>query len=306
MPNLPKESVLAILVSDIHLSMKKPSSRVERTDWFDTMAYYCRQLKRLSLRYSAPVVCGGDVFDRWDSPPELINFALDNLPSMYAVPGQHDLPAHSYEDMDKSAYGTLVKAGKIVDLPPGQDVRVGTRGLVLTGFPWKHKPGPVECPLDGIRLAVAHQYIWIKGASFPGAPTKSRVGTLKHDLAQYNAALFGDNHKGFTVYVGKCHVHNNGGFIRRKIDEVDYRPVVGVLLIDGTVKRIRLKTDIDEFSDREETKETEFDTTAFIQSLKQAGGSDVDFREVVLDHIRKNETPELVKQEIIEALDDTN
>lgn len=305
MPAVPKESVLAVLVSDIHLSLKRPSSRVEKMEWFDVMAYYLAQLQRASSKFDAPVVCGGDIFDKWDPGAELINFALDHLPCMYAVPGQHDLPAHSYEDMSRSAYGTLMRAGKIIDLCPGVDVRVPESPLVLTGVPWAHEiTPPGEILPDDINLAVVHKYIWVKGASFPGAPTKSRAKMFKHDLAPFNAALFGDNHKGFTVLVGDTYVHNNGGFMRRKSDEVDYHPAIGLLMADGSVRRLRLKADIDEFAEREETVDAEFDTSAFISGLKQAGGSDIDFREVVLDHIRKNEVDDMVKHELTEALNE--
>ena len=43
----------------------------------------------------------------------LISFAIRELPSCYAIPGQHDLPNHSYTDIQRSAYWVLVEAGII-------------------------------------------------------------------------------------------------------------------------------------------------------------------------------------------------
>ena len=48
------------------------------------------QIRDLQKEFDCPVICAGDIFDKWNSPPELINFAYDNLPEIYAIPGQHD------------------------------------------------------------------------------------------------------------------------------------------------------------------------------------------------------------------------
>lgn len=168
------------------------------------MAGYLGQLRGLSEGHGTPgnplpVICAGDIFDRYNAGPELINFALAYLPRMYAIPGQHDLPHHSYEDIRKSAYWTLVEAGKILNLEPGKPVGVGV--MQLWGFPWGTPVEPCpETPHLGIDVAVVHQYVWMKEHGYPGAPEENRVKNFLGKIVGYDAVVVGDNHKGFKAH----------------------------------------------------------------------------------------------------------
>jgi hypothetical protein len=120
-----KAEPIAVLCSDIHLSLKQPPCRAD--DWLSVQKGYLVQLKSLACAAKElwlgnrnttgrpiPILCAGDIFDKWNSPPELIRFALEHLPDgMICVPGQHDLPNHSFEEIHRSAYGVLREAGKI-------------------------------------------------------------------------------------------------------------------------------------------------------------------------------------------------
>ena len=111
---------IAILCSDLHLSLQRPACRAD-DDWMGVQAGYLNQLKQLAVdsNYSfgtLPIAFAGDLFDKWNVQPELINFALEHLPDgMICVPGQHDLPNHRLDQVHRSGYGVLVAAGKIVD-----------------------------------------------------------------------------------------------------------------------------------------------------------------------------------------------
>jgi DNA repair exonuclease SbcCD nuclease subunit len=110
--------VIAILCSDIHLSERAPIARAVGQDWFTVQKRYLDQLRELKEKHNAILIVAGDVFDYWKSSPELINFAIVHMPECYAVPGQHDLPNHNYNDLHKSAYWTLVEAKIIKHLDP--------------------------------------------------------------------------------------------------------------------------------------------------------------------------------------------
>ena len=87
-----KPKSIALLCSDIHLSLNSPICRgLDRERWFETMAHYLKKLKDIAKDHAVPIVCAGDVFDKWNSPPELINFALKHLPEMYAILPNHNL-----------------------------------------------------------------------------------------------------------------------------------------------------------------------------------------------------------------------
>ena len=124
---------IAILCSDLHLSHRPPLARAREPDWYEAMMHPLDELDDLTGD-NLPVICGGDVFDKWNSPPELINFALAELPgTMESVAGQHDLPHHSWPERRKSAYWTLVESGKIKTLDGRWE---GEGKFVRRGFYW--------------------------------------------------------------------------------------------------------------------------------------------------------------------------
>src|SRR5262245_60331644 len=102
----PDPSPVAIVASDLHLSHKAPSARAEK-DWYEVMTEHLTELNQLKYKLKVTVLYAGDIFDTWDSPAELINFALLYLPRGYAIAGQHDLPHHQMSSIEKSALFTL-------------------------------------------------------------------------------------------------------------------------------------------------------------------------------------------------------
>lgn len=193
------------------------------------------------------VVYTGDIFhDGWRErsvPPELINFLIREMPKGYAVPGQHDLPYHRYEDKHKSAYWTLVEANVLKDLVPGiitaPAFEVGYNAIFV-GFPWGTKQ--TVCPegyenLD-LRIAVVHDYCWVEGHTYPNAPTDKHVRGHAGRLSGFTHALFGDNHKGFLYPAGAPGVPsvcNVGSFLKRNTDERDSLPSVCLIKKSGRV-----------------------------------------------------------------------
>lgn len=224
---------VAVLCADIHLSMNPPVARRSEPDWFQAMGRTLKQLKDLADLLDVPIICAGDVFDRWNSPPELVNFALRNLPKMYAVPGQHDLPLHRMDLIHKSAFDTLVLAKVIKVLRPE-----GTqfRGFHAHGFGWGDVLKSPEQMGEGISLAVVHAFIWTEDYGYPGVSDDSNLRQFKKKLRGYTAAVFGDNHKGFQA----GSILNCGTFFRRKSDEIDYHPSIGVLYESGKIERNEL------------------------------------------------------------------
>jgi DNA repair exonuclease SbcCD nuclease subunit len=238
--------VVLIACSDIHLSDKAPAWRSAEPDWHAAMARPLQELRYLTKLHHCPLVVAGDIFDRFDPSPALINFALANLPFCYAVPGQHDLPHHNYQDIKKSAYWTLAEAGRVVDLKPGHPR--GVQGARLYAFPWNHPLAANDepRPLDGLAVAVIHKYVWTERCSYPGAPASNRLAELRKQLAGYDVAIFGDNHKGFSSHKeNSCTVINCGSLMRRKSDERDYRPRAWLVFDDGHAEPHELDTSAD-------------------------------------------------------------
>lgn len=295
--------LVAILCADIHLSHKAPIARSAEPDWYAAMLRPLRQLSDLAADHQVPVICAGDVFDRWNSPPELINFALAHLPCMHAVPGQHDLPNHSYEERKRSAYWTLVEAGRITNLRKGDVVG---KELLCNGFPWGEDVRP-PIKEDGIWIAVVHKYIYRRGEGYSGVPKEQQVAGYSKALDGYDVAIFGDNHIGFQGEVGGCTVFNCGSLMRRNIDQRDYQPMVGLLFSDGTVEPHFLDCSEDKFIDKEKAGNeliSGLDLTKFMEELEELGGGELDFRSAMDLYFKRTETSESVQKVVLEAMDE--
>lgn len=295
-----RDEVIALAVSDIHLSHKPPVARSLEPSWYDAMARPLDELSSLASTYKVPILCSGDIFDKWNSPPELINFALSKIYGWYAIPGQHDLPFHSYEDVKRSAYWTLVQAGRITPVVPETPLCIDN--MILHAFPWEHKVHPCSNPPHtfGLNIALIHSYIWKKDHCYFGAPKASRVSAWKKRLRGYDVCLFGDNHRGFVFHK----VLNCGGFMRRKTDEVDYRPSVGLIHSNGTIKRHFLDTSKDVLTITEENKEAEkLDLSEFLHDLAELTDSKLDFKEAVHLWMKTHPISKPTRRLILQALE---
>lgn len=297
--------VIAVLCSDIHLSQAPPIARAGEV-WYEAMAASVGQLVAIKETYDAPVICAGDVFDKWKSPPELINFALEHLPEMWAIPGQHDLPYHSYEDIHKSAFHTLVEAGKLRLLPKGGATQIQP-GLIAHSFPWGEAVTP--CPTSdhkAVNLAVVHAYIWTSGNEYHGAPVTKTVGAFKKALKGYDAAVFGDNHKGFLAKAGKCNVANTGGFMRRTADQANYQPFVALLHDDGTITRQDIVTeDLVDTSHLElgpPVSENVRAVDAFMDEIRKADDKGTSFEDALHRYLKSNKVKKGVRRKLEESI----
>lgn len=259
-------------------------------------------------RQPLPLVIAGDLFHSWNAPPELINFALrwigKDVPT-YAVPGNHDLPNHRYEDRRRSAYWTLACAGAVQTLVPGQPVEVGRDGLILYGYPEGYDPAPLlEPEPDKTHLAVVHRYLWQDGMGYPGADQEHHVLSTVKLLRGYSAAVFGDNHQPFrgAGMNGTGDLLNCGTFIRRRSDERDLHPGVGVLYDDGSIEVVLTPCAEDEWVSLPELVQaiqgTGLDAEELVELLRDLGDQVPRFRDAVQAYLRSNPVGPMVEEMI--------
>jgi hypothetical protein len=308
-----KKDVIAIACADIHLSLNPPLARKGEEQqpggWFSAMARPLKELEDLKMDLGGvPILCAGDVFDRHNPSPELINFAMDHLPEMYAIPGQHDLPFHSYADIEKSAYWTMVKHERVHNLKPAVGTGILRNGLSVWGWPWGTPVVP--CPLRRggcLNVALVHEYTWIDGAGYPGAPQEAKAAPRKYD--GYDVVIIGDNHISWSIEERACKedggdklIFNCGGFYRRKSDEVNHRPRVGLIHADGSVESHYLdcSKDILGPTAHEEQAIVSSEVAAFVSRLRSLQGMSLDYREELMRAVVGQ--PDDVKKLIVEAL----
>lgn len=297
MPDVRETDIIACLSADWHLCPKPPAARAGEPDWYGAMGWPLEEIIEICNGYRVPLIVAGDIGDTWRLPPETINWAIGVLRllqgGVFAVPGQHDLPCHSYENVHLSAYWTLVEAGVITNLAPGTSKCIGN--LVMWGFPWGFDVGmgklPLWQPQNTVNLAVCHRYIWRKNHGYPGADESKLVAGYSDKLEGFDAAVFGDNHIGFTAAVSGCHVINPGSLHRRKTDQHTHTPMVGLLHADGHITKHYLDTTHDNLAPRTAAiaeVEESLELQDFIQELEALGDSHLDYRDAMVRYIEDN------------------
>ncbi len=305
-----QNQIVAILCSDLHLSLKPPTWRSAEPDWFGAMARPLDEISGLQHEHKCPVLCAGDVFDRWNSPPELINFAMDYLPdNFWAIPGQHDLPYHSYDDIKKSAYWTLVRTNLIKYMHPETPTAISdtNKNIVSMGYPWGYEVKPLGPQQEGtLRIAVLHEYNWIPGKEYPSAPTTSKLSGKRKNFKGWDIVCIGDNHKGFMRRIGKTTFFNCGSMMRRKSDEKDYKPWVGLVTKQGEVIPHYLDTSKDKHIKQtnvnlNDTKDG-IDMDGFLQGLEDLGKDALDFKVAMKHYLHKHKTSKAVRSIIKGAM----
>ncbi len=309
------DPVLAVCAADVHLSLKPPVARSAERNWLAVQAGYLGQLREVARKHRAPILYAGDVFDKWygslTAAPELINFALTHLPSGWAVPGNHDLPHHSYQEKHKSAFYTLVQAGKLKLLDPGISVCVpgpDDRDIVAVGFPhgFGIKP-PLRDPKDKRpHVAVVHAYCWIRNCCRPKADKSDRAKHWAKKLDGFDAAAFGDNHKGFVYNGLKVPIMNCGGFALRNSDEKERRPMVGLLRQSMQFEPVYLDTSDDRWLDKErqeELAEWSPDMSELVSELAELGGAASSFFETLTSAITSGKVGKRAGKTLLKAME---
>ena len=189
------KQVIALCVADLHLSEKPPVARSVEQNWLGVQEGYINQLRELQTYHIAPIFIAGDLFDTWHSSAHLITHVIRWLWGMeiYAIPGNHETPHHSYIQMEKSAYYTLVEAGVIKTLTPGGSQSVGPMTVYPYPYGFEIQPPDKDTGLS-LKVALIHNFIWTKTTGHPMATEETRFAAWAKKLEGYDIAIFGDNH----------------------------------------------------------------------------------------------------------------
>lgn len=290
-----QSDVCGIVTGDWQLHHKPPIARSSEPNWYEAMLRPLREIKELASQHQCPIFCDGDLLDSWKQPVDFINWLVGAVPVVHAIPGNHDLPFHNYNDLGKSAYWTLVETGNVIHMEPEIDIELPEWNLMVTGFPWGHK---LRAPEKGFtlikgwhRLALVHAMIWKKEQhKHKGAMDKDHISNFKHALKGYHFAAFGDNHKGFLARSGDCAVINTGTLMRRRMDEISYQPKVGLLHRDGTITRHALDCSQDVFIDAEDVVELAseaVDASELVEALLATADTHLDFLDSLRHVVKK-------------------
>jgi DNA repair exonuclease SbcCD nuclease subunit len=277
-----------ILTSDWHLREDTPvcwTGDFQEEQWV-SVAF----IAALQKRYDCPVVHAGDLFHHWKPSPWLLSKAIIFLPEkFYTIYGQHDLPQHNWELLEKSGIHTLDLAGRIT---------------VCFGTHWGHEVAThchSELPLN---MMAWHHMTYIL-PPFPGATGGQAEGILRK-YKQFDLIVTGDNHQSFsTSYQGRLLV-NPGSLTRQTADQADFQPRVALWYADtNTIDwvNIPIQDNVITREHIEKVEERDARIDAFISKLDTDFKAELSFEDNLEVFFQQNNIRDSVKEIIYRSLE---
>lgn len=288
---------IALCCADLHLSDKPPVARAGEKEWFGCMEKILDFIDDIAAIKNIPIICAGDIFHKPCVSPELELFTMNKLCRWRCIPGQHDLPNHNIELIEKASYGILCY-DSIVNFLKGDTYK--ENNIFFTPFPFGTELNPlsIKKKTKVIYAAVIHHLIWEKEPPFPGAPESGNVKEIVKQLKGYDVIIAGDNHKGFVTEVDGVKIINCGSTMRRNADQIDYQPCVHLLYSDKSVESIPIpiEDDIISIDHIQKQKDRDKRIEAFVESLRDDMEVSLSFERNLIQYLNENEVDAGVKK----------
>lgn len=300
-------------VGDLHLRKTTPAKR--KDDYFETLKRKLEFiLETAEDRGVKVVVFPGDVFDRFDAPYSLVEWAVRKFKEhqvyCFFVCGNHDLRYHT-SDKANTPLGVLSASMGELDAPILDSAgfffpRPTGHSIAFYGASWGDEP-PVPKSKDDFNILVMHRTITNEPLPWDHKDTLT-VDELKSRYPDYDVFITGDNHKQIIDIGDKQSVFNMGSVGRQTIAQKDHHPAVMLLYVsheNGLIdtKRIDIPIEDDVFEDDVDylqVEEEEHKVKLFVESLQKEFDPSLSFIESLKQAVEK--APEGVKSILIDVL----
>lgn len=273
-----------IITADWHIRPDRPRCRKDE-DWEQFQICSIRKIVAIANSRGCPLYIIGDIYEKAVVPERLVIMVIRELSmvrhDVYIVPGNHDLPYHSIDNIDDSSIGVI---NALID---------------------KYKfntPSEAGCVFE-------HRLVFPDSKSIPhgvDAPTAAEL------LDEYDSSIkwvfTGDMHGGFHYRSKRGrHVVNPGCINRQSADEAKYAP--GVYYVDTSkdqVDRIELDDDSELIDDTYIAQEEERDSriAAFVEKINKGKSIGLSFIDNVRSAMAANVLGSGVKKEIESLLEE--
>ena len=191
----------AIIIADIHLTDSTPVSRTD--DYQKAQETKLKFIRKLSEKNNkCPILCAGDIFEHWKASPWLSSWAYQYIPwNFITVPGNHDLPGHSFKQYPKSALALLDTVVPQIEVLKNDTIY--DHNLEISGIPFGQLDEfestfyPAD-PGDNRTILLLHELVWEKQkpewakGSYTATEIIDRFGTW------FDLIVTGDNHMSFV------------------------------------------------------------------------------------------------------------
>lgn len=204
-----------IITADWHLRYDVPACRhMSQQEWIQHQKLGLMYLQEAAEENNAVVCCVGDIFHRAKEDVGMISVLMDVFgPEELAIlPGNHDTPYHSLDQLQRSNYGVLQHYYMELDYSHNAG------GLTMQAFPF------------GSEYPTLAQIVFTHQLTFRDEKSKPPMaeGALAQDhLKMWKDAKWvfcGDNHTPFTYTSGGRHVLNPGCLNRQSLGVAGVKP----------------------------------------------------------------------------------
>lgn len=234
-----------LLSADWHLRLDLPRCRVDE-DWFGTQKKVVQAILTEAKKRKLDIYCVGDVFNTSVVQEQLKNWLINELKlweketglKIYFLAGNHDLPYHSLENIERSSIGILTKVFGFIP---------NTMEQFAPQFGQEHE---VDWTEKEPIILFTHQLTFEVETDRPYAGKDSqgnliKIGKTAQDLLDEFPStkwiFTGDNHGAFHYQNGSRYVVNPGCITRQAVDFIDYKPSIFAVDTDlETVEAIYL------------------------------------------------------------------
>lgn len=293
----------AILIADIHLREDQPECRTD--DYFSAQEEKVDWLADLAERLDAPVIAAGDIFDKWKQSPFLLGWALDHMPFIHAIPGQHDLPQHRLGAMRKSALYVL-EAGQGANPLDSERSELLGGALRCFGAGWGQDPEEPPPGSGETILLALHRMVWTGRRPWPGCEAPSAVALLKRFLWA-DIILTGDNHLPFLIESQGRFLVNPGSMMRMTAAQVDHQP--RVYIWDSETGKITpeyfpIRKGVVSREHIERAQERDERVEAYVEKLLSEVEIGLSFENNLTEFYRTNRTRRSVREAIGQAMEE--
>lgn len=268
-----------VVTADWHIRATRPRCRTD-DDWMGTQEKALGQIKDFANEKDCPVMVVGDLFHSigdtsFQCVQMIQEMAEDVNHGVHILAGNHDLPYHSTENIDRSAVGILMRSYNIGQIKDCLRNKFGVSDFSAENF---------DGETENKKIIFKHVLCFPDMKSLP--PNVDAM-TAKDLLEEYDEAEWiftGDYHHNFHYEKNGRHVVNPGCLLRQASDFKDYKP--GFYFVD-TVKNIvefNLIIDDEEFVDDSyilKEKEKEERIEAFANKIGEVEGVTLDYAENV-------------------------
>ena len=285
-----KENSKFLACADLHLRDSIPVSRID--DYWKVQEKKFIYLINKAIELNCDIYCAGDLFHKAKSSSFLEAWVIGQLQRLKAadlkfitITGQHDLPNHNINEIDKSSIWVLREA-EVIDLHvvPYNDGYVFEDLNMMLIHTMMHKDQLIHRDIKSTRA----------------------VNLLKKNL-DIKIIISGDNHQSFVEkYQGRFLI-NCGSMMRMAADQIDHIPkfyVLSLPTMECTEVPYPIKKNVFDISHIEKEKERDNRIETFVNRINSDYEINLSFTKNLENFISKNKIRKGVQNKVWEAVNE--